>query len=646
MENFPSINTVSLIHPNLQRKSERSKRMALLKIFRDKRVVVRSAVVTSLSIIAAAIIGLALPVLQNILKDDKIELSAVDVIESRPFPILDVRIRNPSDEPAIITGLSLKIHDVSRQFAPLSVSPPLKRSHVYHLLIDPLTLQNNRLTTSTLISAKSVDRFAIVVAASGRDSLSTDRLKMLLTPSEWQKFRAKYPASDSKNTFRVTSISVTASLLETYIDKRVIESQPLRINIAPDKLFSPEGPQEPFSAERYLSDNSLSSGNQNTPVSEEIELLGLFETEKSRKFLEEQAAGPNNLVAVTAAIALYRLDKSFGLSLLRHWAEDVEAPIWKRILAVRGLIRVGEIDTDLFRRLLREGTVLALELIRVAGYFKDPIAVEPLGDLLNKRDEIADARFKVYSVGHKALRALPNVISDAIVNRDSEEIIASIGCIGDPKGETIILKELEKSHVFRELSYDVLVASIYALRMIGSNVVDRIALEKVIGPIDELDGLRDRVLSALSYTDVPSTLFCDGFNHTKSTSTTYDQLIYERENDEFPIFLFSRNADALKAADSTAIKWMREPEKKDTILEYLENVDAKNLHVTHLHFHNPPEPYGIDSQVITAKDMKLDSHVKILIDESRRQLPDVKRRFLNGLTEESSLYVNVFLANS
>ena len=76
MENFPSINTVSLIHPNLQRKSERSKRMALLKIFRDKRVVVRSAVVTSLSIIAAAIIGLALPVLQNILKDDKIEPSS------------------------------------------------------------------------------------------------------------------------------------------------------------------------------------------------------------------------------------------------------------------------------------------------------------------------------------------------------------------------------------------------------------------------------------------------------------------------------------------------------------------------------------------------------------------------------------------
>lgn len=112
--------------------------MGIKKWISDTRVGIRVTWICGATAMIAAILAATIPFLLKKLKEGSLELSSIAIIERDFFPVLDIKLRNTSDKPAVITRIEIETYDASPVISGSNTSPPLTTSHKFSLLLDPL----------------------------------------------------------------------------------------------------------------------------------------------------------------------------------------------------------------------------------------------------------------------------------------------------------------------------------------------------------------------------------------------------------------------------------------------------------------------------------------------------------------------------
>ena len=93
--------------------------MAVLGWLKDKRVGIRAAWIGGLFVLVAAIVVATLPLVfrPRPASAGKLGIVAVTVHERDFFPVVDIKLRNTSSEPAFLTSVELLTEDASLAIA-------------------------------------------------------------------------------------------------------------------------------------------------------------------------------------------------------------------------------------------------------------------------------------------------------------------------------------------------------------------------------------------------------------------------------------------------------------------------------------------------------------------------------------------------
>lgn len=364
--------------------------------------------------------------------ENDFQIVSLSTIARKPFPVIDVKLLNTKQSPVLIHKIELNILSSHAEFDELTTSPPLKTSHVYHMLINSLAPGSTARDASFLVNPNSADRFHIVVGA---------------------------------NADRDGRVQVQGKLKLYYNKNEIIESESFNILIHLDHLFAPSKASEILNTDSYIQeiDKNLNA--------EEIEILGQLDLEDNEK-REAEKIFTDNLksnyipILVESAAALSRIGNPLGVEYLLSSVEDENMILWKRIMSLRSLIGIGYFEPHVYIKLMKGNSdIMKLEILRVVGFLREKAVISDLIELGYRIDDVVLGSLKHYYFQHAQSSFLGGL--DARRNYELEEIVRAIGNIGKPDGLDFIKKILGYQSTYRELSCNLLFACIEAIECIA-----------------------------------------------------------------------------------------------------------------------------------------------------------------------------------
>lgn len=557
---------------------------------------------------------------------DQLKLVPVNVIERKPFPIIDVKLLNQSQNSLIIHKIDLVVLSSEPSYRKIGTSPPITTSHVYHILLDSIDTKSVSRNIAFEVRPHSADRFHLVVGAPG-----TSIMEIMAG-------------------LAVRDLKVACKLGLHYDNEGYIESEAFNLIIEIDPHFSPDKEASILDINAYI-DEIKGEDERDTIDTELIDILGRLKIDKSQDFFLDRIRSGNFIISTEAAVALARSGHSLGFNYLRNWSSNKRTPTWHSVLCLRGLIRCGYIDPHPYILAIRDHRIpMKLEAVPMLGFLKEASIVPELLAMLKERDKLAITNLEFYSIQ----RDLPSDIArDAKENWEVEQIVKALGLIGDERGVDSITSVLEDSKTYRELSYHLLVTSIEALAEIGGTRALQV-LDQVRSRIEDLDGSRNRVISACDSALAKARSSHSGGRgqNAPQSISEHDEpsLIVKREEDDFGIMSFEFDSTKLgNNATHTEGQWFRVPPDFDEqeIDDYLDRNKGLVTGATHLHFHNTIPPYvrlkDVDciDRVFDTDGMQVENFAAL----AQKLLPGFKDRFLKGLPEGHTLYVTVVFKN-
>ncbi|HEX7455949.1 MAG TPA: HEAT repeat domain-containing protein [Candidatus Nanoarchaeia archaeon] len=518
--------------------------MWLRRLLSNPRVGIRAALIGGAVAIIAAVLGATIPILLNKCSNGALELSSVSVVERDFFPVLDVKLRNTSDKPVVLTRVEIETFDASPVVVGSHTSPPLATSHRFSLLLDPLKdAQHVSEDVAFEVQPKRADRFQIILAVPPTRVTVSDLLTVV-KDSKLRKELIGIKGKPEELGLRLKGVVFEARLLLHFDRGEVLKSEHFKAHIRIDEHFVP-GKRTAILALEQVPSEQQPSGIAAQSDAELIELVGFFQDTRFVPELEKALFSSNIDVVVEAAVALSKVKNSKGEEKLLALVKDAAKPSYERTKALRGLIRVGHWDADLYLQVLnRKERALALETVRVLAALKEKRAVPGLLELLRNREEVAIQWMKIYLTYKEGDQGLVRV-RRVVENRDAKEIVFALGHMRDPKIIPDLVDLIYNKETYREQSYTLLRAAIWSL----GNTADPKALpvlRQVLKVSLELPGFGTEVAEAcrkaiakIEKKRSPE----DWLSNVDLTSeSARKRLIYEREKDDLPFLLIPAKA--------------------------------------------------------------------------------------------------------
>lgn len=520
----------------------------------------------------------------------KLQIVSLSIIERPLFPILDIKLLNSDEIPALIYKLELVILSSKTHFKELSTSPPFSSSHIYNILIDPIRPKSVSKELSFVVNPKSADRFHVVVGAKAGGILEANEVLQLDIPNE---LRSLLEAERQHNiyscSYKPKAVVIEAVVRLQFNETLIVESKPVVFCINIDPHFEASQEEEIVDNSSYIDQISESYDSR---LAESIEILGHIELDqgdkqKTEQFLYHTLKSSTHIpVLVEAAAALMRLEHDAGEHWLIDAAKSEESGVWLRVYAIRTLIRLNYFDRDFFVALIKSKSIpVKLEVLRVVGHLQDNSIISELESLFVHIDDVVKCIFNVYvfsDPNFKIESFKPPELIDARKNKELEEIVRVLGSIGDLRGLDIIMQILNHERTYRELSYELLISCINSLMNFKSEQVP-VLLQEVRKKLQLLplayQPLVYQVENAIS--EASKTIEFHGscsINYRSGSQeeklAEHYQLINAREDDDFEIHHFT---------SASVTEWLRGSNRYAVR-------EARKLwpHMTSTHFHNSP----------------------------------------------------------